>query len=78
MIRGLSPYVDTNAPVVNSKSTPEIFAQEARNGGTAQFWNGTIDEVRISSSARSADWIAAEYNNQSSPSTFYNFGAENP
>jgi hypothetical protein len=28
-------------------------------------------EVRISNIARSADWIAAEYNNQSSPSTFY-------
>ena len=33
-------------------------------------WNGLLDEVRISSIDRSADWIAAEYNNQSSPSTF--------
>jgi len=29
------------------------------------------DELRISNIARSADWIATEYNNQSSPSTFY-------
>jgi len=32
---------------------------------------GGIDEVRVSSVARSADWILASYNNQSSPSTFY-------
>jgi RHS repeat-associated protein len=31
---------------------------------------GTFDEVRISSVARSADWIATEYNNQSSPQAF--------
>lgn len=30
-------------------------------------WNGSIDEVRISSVARSAAWIATEYANQSSP-----------
>ena len=32
------------------------------------FWNsiqGTIDEVRISDTPRSADWIKTEYNNQS-------------
>ncbi|MFC2007634.1 DUF2341 domain-containing protein [Chloroflexota bacterium] len=33
-------------------------------------FSGTIDEVRISDSARSADWIATSYNNQNSPSLF--------
>jgi hypothetical protein len=36
--------------------------------------NGTMDEVRISYVARSADWIKTEYNNQNSPSTFYTVG----
>jgi len=40
------------------------------------YFTGGIDEVRISNSARSADWIAAEYNNQSSPATFYSLGSE--
>lgn len=35
------------------------------------YLNGYIDEVRLSSTARSADWIATEYNNQSATSTFY-------
>jgi hypothetical protein len=41
-----------------------------------EWWNGRIDEVRISNSVRSADWIKTEYNNQSSPSTFYTSGSE--
>lgn len=57
--------------------------------GTAKFWLGsqnteetyynaeaTIDEARISSVARSADWILAEYNNQNDPGSFYSVGAE--
>jgi RHS repeat-associated protein len=37
----------------------------------AQALNGVLDEVRVSNTARSADWIKTEYNNQSSPSAFY-------
>ncbi|WOV93886.1 MAG: DUF5011 domain-containing protein [Candidatus Nitrosoabyssus spongiisocia] len=36
-----------------------------------QFFNGKLDEFRLSSTARSADWIATEYANQNSPSTFF-------
>ncbi len=39
-----------------------------------QWFDGIIDEVRISTTARSADWIATCYNNQDSPSTFYSVG----
>jgi hypothetical protein len=38
--------------------------------------NGPFDEARISGVARSADWVLAEYRNQSSPATFYAVGAE--
>jgi hypothetical protein len=37
---------------------------------------GSLDEVRVSNAVRSADWIATEYNNQSSPATFYTLGSE--
>jgi hypothetical protein len=40
-------------------------------------FNGSLDEFRISNTIRSPDWIATEYNNQSSPGTFYTLGAEN-
>jgi len=39
-------------------------------------FKGSLDEVRLLNTALSADWIRAEYNNQSSPSTFYAMGVE--
>jgi len=39
-------------------------------------YNGTLDEFRVSAIARSPSWILTEYNNQSSPSTFYALGSE--
>jgi hypothetical protein len=38
--------------------------------------SGILDEIRISNTARSADWITTEYNNQSATSTFYTMGAQ--
>jgi hypothetical protein len=35
-----------------------------------RFLKGCIDELRISSEAKSADWIKTEYNNQNNPSSF--------
>ena len=34
-------------------------------------FDGLVDEFRMSSVARSADWLATVYNNQGSPDTFY-------
>ena len=47
------------------------------SSGTSYF-SGQIDDVRVSGSAtaRSANWISTEYNNQSSPSSFYTVGSE--
>ncbi|MHA2282406.1 MAG: DUF2341 domain-containing protein [Promethearchaeota archaeon] len=40
------------------------------------YFNGILDEVRISNIARSADWIKTEYDNQFDPSSFYSIGKE--
>jgi hypothetical protein len=37
--------------------------------------NGVLDEMRIASVVLTANWIQTEYNNQSSPSTFYTIGS---
>ncbi len=39
-----------------------------------RFWNGLIDEVRISNVSRSADWLTTEYNNYYQPYSFYSIG----
>lgn len=42
-----------------------------------QAYNGLLDEVRVAGNiARSADWITAEFNSQSSPGTFFSVGSE--
>ena len=38
--------------------------------------DGVLDEYRISEGTRSADWIATEFRNQSAPTTFFAFAAQ--
>lgn len=57
-----------------NQTTPTRFGASS-DGANYQF-RGRIEEVRISDTARSADWITATYNNQNSPSTFYEIGDE--
>jgi len=41
------------------------------------YYDGNLDEVHVANTARNADWILTEYNNQSSPSSFLKYiGAE--
>lgn len=41
---------------------------------SSPFFNGRIDEVRITSVARDDDWIQTEFQNQSTPETFVTVG----
>ena len=52
-------------------STETILDSQGQGNFNWMFLNGGLDEVRVSDIARSGDWIQTEYNNQSSPSTFY-------
>jgi hypothetical protein len=54
-----------------------LGAQHYYSGGAAFYHQGAIDEFRFSNSARSADWIVTEYNNESSPAAFASVGQEN-
>lgn len=45
-------------------------------GNGFSWFDGDMDEQRINATALSADWIATEYNNQNSPSTFYSISGE--
>jgi Concanavalin A-like lectin/glucanases superfamily/Domain of unknown function (DUF2341) len=64
-------------PQINTTGTTGLigFAPEPAYG-TNNGYEGTIDELRIATVARTAGWVATEYANQSSPATFYTVGAE--
>jgi len=58
-------------------SADEIFISAYDNNGTpGSHFAGIIDEVRISSSTRTADWITTSYNNQNNPAAFITLGPE--
>jgi len=48
----------------------------ASSDGANYMFKGLVDEVRVSNSERSADWITTEHNNQSDPDTFLIFDTE--
>src|SRR5579859_3760294 len=58
---------------IGSTSQPLVFGGDT--AANTEYFDGALDEVRISNTARSADWIVTEYNNESSPSTFSTIGA---
>jgi hypothetical protein len=57
---------DSGAGTIGTAGTLVIAAEET----PGSYFPGVIDELRISNSLRNSDWIATEYNNQSSPTTF--------
>jgi len=62
-----------------NNSAGEYFClgpQDGTNVGSGAYFNGVIDEVKISNIALSSSWICTEYNNQSNPSTFYTVQSE--
>jgi hypothetical protein len=44
--------------------------------GDSNFYDGLMDELRVATVLRSADWVKTEYDNQKPGSTFISVGAE--
>jgi alpha-tubulin suppressor-like RCC1 family protein len=75
-INGVQQAHDTNGTRGTSYATHASLGAWASGGNqppdsTWRYFDGWIDEARVSHTARSADWIATEYNNQSTPGAFY-------
>lgn len=54
---------------VCAKNKTLLIGRSSKDGPTSS-WDGLIDEFRMDSSMKSADWIATEYANQNDPVTF--------
>ncbi len=70
-------YIDGSPDITGTKSWSTVL-NEFRVGQQVnnlnEFFTGQIDEIRISDTVRTADWIKTEYNNQNSGS-FYSVSA---
>jgi len=73
-----SQAASTGSRTISTDSNPVIIGGQENDGTNipSQLWDGYIDEVRVSSIARPASWIATEYANQNSPSTFSSVAGE--
>ena len=80
---GASIYVDnrleasqtwTGAPTATSSPRDLYFGNNPTPGGL--YYNGVLDEIRVSNITRSTDWMTTEYNNQKSPGAFFTLGPE--
>jgi hypothetical protein len=56
--------------------TADLRIGTGSNPAQNQEWSGKIDEVRVQDTYRGAEWIQTEFNNQKTPSTFYQLGSE--
>jgi len=63
-----SYFYDINLDERLGKASPESSGP--------YYFDGSMDEVRISKKCRSAAWISTEYINQNDPSSFMSFGPE--
>lgn len=61
---------------VNTQGTAGLIANAPAAYGTNMGINATLDEVRITNVARSANWLAAEALNQATPAMSYTISAE--
>jgi len=73
--------ITTPLPQISGLWTDEVSAQnyyvasEVRNSGSNIYFHpNQVDEIRIAAFTPNADWVAAEYENQHSPGTFYSVG----
>ncbi len=68
-------YTTSPGVTINTNTASLYLADLEGDPGTYAL-PGTLDEVRISNTARAADWVTTEYNNQNATSTFYTIGTQ--
>ncbi|MCK4649723.1 DUF2341 domain-containing protein [Candidatus Pacearchaeota archaeon] len=76
IINGKDSGLGVGAISVNTISRNSVRIGANNEDVINRWFQGLIDEVRISNVARTAGWIATEYNNQYSPDSFYSVGGE--
>ena len=71
-VDGTQQTLSFTGTVPSTSTTNTSNFRFARQAST--YTNLSVDEIRVSNTARSAAWITAEYNNQNNPATFMSVG----
>jgi len=76
---GVHTYIYVNSTRYNERELTGAIYQSSydlefcKRGSS--YFNGSLDEIRISNTSRSDDWITTEYNNQNDPNAFISIGS---
>jgi hypothetical protein len=66
----LDSQVTPSGTLLATTTDPLYLGAFALGWSAACVFHGTLNELRIQTAARSADWVATEYNNQNDPTLF--------
>ncbi|MFX0121958.1 MAG: DUF2341 domain-containing protein, partial [Candidatus Hodarchaeota archaeon] len=75
-VNGVQRAQNTGATVTPDTGNAPLRIADVNVDFYTNEFNGQIDEVRVSNTVRSANWIQTEYNNQYDSGTFYSVDAE--
>jgi hypothetical protein len=86
IINGNTKYLYVNGSLVATDTIAGTFSSNplslwlgAQNRASYNYWyHGALDEVRLSSVARSPNWVSAEYMNMASNNMFSSYSAVTP
>jgi hypothetical protein len=67
-------FTYSTVPTSTAAHTSSLMIGKRESTGW-EYTNGRLDEIRIASLARSGSWVKTEYNNQSSPTSFYSLAS---
>ncbi len=66
----------TNGALVVDLDNQDYYLRIGNSDNGNRDWDGLLDEIRISDTVRSAEWISTSYNNQTSTADFYSLDSQ--
>jgi len=71
-----APIIDDYVSGTTLYDEDSVFVIGNNDLTNSRWWNGIVDEARLTTSLRSEAWIDTEYNNQINPSAYLSVGTE--
>ncbi len=73
---GVNVGSDTGTTTDTSRTSWDTGMIFGKPSAAQRYFDGGLDEVRLATTNRSADWVLTEYNNQNTPGTFVTMSTE--
>jgi hypothetical protein len=75
-VDGILEHTSVSTSIGSSYYANEKFVIATDRAMNRRFFDGSIDEIRVTDNVLTEGWIFTEYTNQNNPNTFYTIGLE--